>query len=183
LAAKLATESGYPFIKLISPETLIGLSELGKCAKITKIFDDSYKSPVSCIVIDDIERLLDYVRIGPRFSNPILQTLQVLLKKEPPTGKRLLVLTNTSNRRVIEDLELFEAFNAVLSVPQISTKQEFRTVLEELKLFNSTDLEKATLAFNSPISIKRLIMLGEMAKQSSSGSMLDRFNQALQESL
>jgi hypothetical protein len=43
------------------------------------------------IFIDDLE--LDYVSIGPRFSNTVLQTLLVLLKKLPPDeGRRLLVI-------------------------------------------------------------------------------------------
>ena len=42
------------------------------------------QSPLSMVVLDDIERLLEYVAIGPRFSNNILQTLLVLLKKQPP---------------------------------------------------------------------------------------------------
>ena len=48
------------------------------------MFDDAYKSQLSCVVVDDIERLLDYVPIGPRFSNLVLQALLVLLKKPPP---------------------------------------------------------------------------------------------------
>ena len=50
------------------------------------------QSPMSIIVLDDLERLLEYVPIGPRFSNTILQVLLVLLKKQPPPGRRLLVL-------------------------------------------------------------------------------------------
>ena len=50
------------------------------------------QSPMSIIVLDDLERLLEYVPIGPRFSNTILQVLLVLLKKQPPVGRRLLVL-------------------------------------------------------------------------------------------
>lgn len=50
------------------------------------------QSPMSIIVLDDLERLLEYVSIGPRFSNTILQVLLVLLKKQPPKGRRLLVL-------------------------------------------------------------------------------------------
>ena len=50
------------------------------------------QSPMSIIVLDDLERLLEYVAIGPRFSNTILQVLLVLLKKQPPQGRRLLVL-------------------------------------------------------------------------------------------
>ena len=42
------------------------------------------QSPMSMIVLDDVERLLEYVPIGPRFSNAILQVLLILLKKQPP---------------------------------------------------------------------------------------------------
>lgn len=53
-----------------------------------QVFDDAYKSQLSCVVVDDIERLLDYVPIGPRFSNLVLQALLVLLKKPPPKVRR-----------------------------------------------------------------------------------------------
>ncbi|KAI7998594.1 Vesicle-fusing ATPase [Camellia lanceoleosa] len=68
----------------IDTETMIGLSESSKCAQIVKVFEDAYKSPLSIIILDDIERLLEYVAIGPRFSNLISQTLMVLLKRLPP---------------------------------------------------------------------------------------------------
>jgi vesicle-fusing ATPase len=58
LAATIALRSDFPFIKLISPETMIGMTEAQKVNEINKIFNDSYKSPRSCIVIDSIERIL-----------------------------------------------------------------------------------------------------------------------------
>ena len=36
----------------------MGFSESAKCQAIKKVFDDAYKSELSCIVIDDTERLL-----------------------------------------------------------------------------------------------------------------------------
>ncbi|KAK7808448.1 hypothetical protein U0070_019705 [Myodes glareolus] len=75
LAAKIAEESNFPFIKICSPDKMIGFSETAKCQAMKKL---------SCVVVDDIERLLDYVPIGPRFSNLVLQALLVLLKKAPP---------------------------------------------------------------------------------------------------
>ena len=72
LAAKLALNSQFPFVKIISPESFVGYSELAKISSIVKIFDDAYKSPLSLIVLDDIERLIEFIHIGPRFSNPIL---------------------------------------------------------------------------------------------------------------
>ncbi|KAG5840934.1 hypothetical protein ANANG_G00194160 [Anguilla anguilla] len=92
LAAKIAEESQFPFIKICSPDKMIGHSEIAKCQAIKKIFDDAYKSQLSCVVVDDIERLLDYVPIGPRFSNLVLQALLVLLKKTPPRGRKLLII-------------------------------------------------------------------------------------------
>lgn len=59
-------------------------SSFASSSPLFQIFDDAYKSQLSCVVVDDIERLLDYVPIGPRFSNLVLQALLVLLKKPPP---------------------------------------------------------------------------------------------------
>ena len=39
-----------------------------------------------------------------------------------------------------------------MSIPQISTPEEFKKVLEELKIFADLDLDAATRAFSSPIS-------------------------------
>ena len=58
LAAQVAMESEFPYIKLISPESLVGLSEPAKVQSIIKVFNDAYKSPSSIIVVDNIERLL-----------------------------------------------------------------------------------------------------------------------------
>lgn len=58
MAATIAQASQFPFIKLISPESMIGFSAAQKIAAMNKVFNDSYKSPLSVIVVDNIERLL-----------------------------------------------------------------------------------------------------------------------------
>jgi vesicle-fusing ATPase len=92
LAATLAIGSEFPFMKLVSADTMVGQSEMAKCQALAKVFEDAYKSPLSLIVLDDIERLLEYVAIGPRFSNVVLQALLILLKRSPPPGRKLLVI-------------------------------------------------------------------------------------------
>ena len=57
---------------IISPNSLFGYSEQVKISSIVKIFDDAYKSPLSLIVLDDIERLIEFEPIEQRFSNSIL---------------------------------------------------------------------------------------------------------------
>lgn len=58
LAATIAQASDYPFIKLVSPDTMVGFTDTQKVSAIYKVFSDSYKSPLSVIVVDSIERLL-----------------------------------------------------------------------------------------------------------------------------
>jgi vesicle-fusing ATPase len=58
LAASIASASEFPFIKLVSADNMVGYSEQQKVTTITKVFNDSYKSPLSVIVIDSIERLI-----------------------------------------------------------------------------------------------------------------------------
>ena len=77
LAARIARDSGFPFIKICSPENMIGFTESAKCMTIRKIFDDAYKSSVSCVVVDNIERLIDYGPIGPRYANMTLQVITI----------------------------------------------------------------------------------------------------------
>ena len=94
LAATLAKDSGFPFVKICSPEDMVGFTESAKCLRIKKVFEDAYRSSMSCILVDNIERLLDYGPIGPRYSNITLQALLVLLKKLPPAvSKHILSKT------------------------------------------------------------------------------------------
>lgn len=107
LAAQLAKMSDFPFVKVCSPEDMVGYTESAKCLHIRKIFDDAYRSMLSCIVVDNVERLLDYGSIGPRYSNMTLQALLVLLKKQPPKGRKLLILCTSSRRCVCVEIRDF----------------------------------------------------------------------------
>ena len=43
LAATLGLDSGFPFVKVISSDNMVGYSEAGKCQAIAKVFDDAYR--------------------------------------------------------------------------------------------------------------------------------------------
>ena len=51
LGASAAIDSAFPFVKVISPEAMVGYSEQAKCSQIAKIFEDAYKSPLSIIIL------------------------------------------------------------------------------------------------------------------------------------
>ncbi|KAG6828494.1 hypothetical protein H0H92_007810 [Tricholoma furcatifolium] len=193
LAASIAQASEFPFIKLISPDTMVGYSEMQKVAAITKVFADSYKSPLSVVVVDNIERLIDWTPMGARFSNAVLQTLLVLLGRRPPKGRRLLILATSSQRPILTDIGFSETFDSELRVPPISSLSALEFVLREVELFRNADeqghvmhslrqagfageglhvvrkgdveSESDELAPKFQIGIKKLLTIIEMARQ------------------
>ena len=141
LAAKIALDSGYPFIKLCSPNNMVGFNEPMKISHIQKVFEDAYKSPLSVIVIDNIERILAWSSIGPRFENGVLQALMILLKKLPPKGRRLLCLATTAERSIMQQLDLFAYFDADIAVPTVGTYEELAYIMQQSGSFSERDMQ------------------------------------------
>ncbi len=141
MAAKIAKLSDFPFTKVCSPDEMVAFTESAKCLQIRKIFDDAYRSTLSCIVVDKIERLLDYGPIGPRYSNITLQALLVLLKKTPPKGRKLLVIATSSRRQVLEDMEMLSAFTHVVHCPNLNSPEHLIAVLEDCDVFSKQEIQ------------------------------------------
>lgn len=184
LAATLALKSNFPFVKLCSPEDMVGYTETAKCQMIKKVFDDAYKSHFSCILVDSIERLLDYGAIGPRYSNLVLQALLVLLKKEPPKGRKLLVLCTSSRRQVLEEMEMITAFTSVLRVPNLSLSEHLMAVLEETGCFKRQELTriaKKTEGRRVWVGIKKLLAYVDLVRQTDDEHRVNKFLSKLEE--
>ncbi|XP_075236874.1 vesicle-fusing ATPase 1-like [Lycorma delicatula] len=184
LAAQLAKNSDFPFVKVCSPEDMVGFNETSKCLQIRKVFDDAYRSQLSCVLVDNIERLLDYGPIGPRYSNLTLQALLVLLKKEPPRGRKLLIFCTSSRRQVLEDMEMLSAFTAVLHVPNLSKPEHLLNVLEESDVFSKKELssiQKQIHGHKVFIGIKKLLALIDMARQTEESYRVVKFLSRLEE--
>jgi vesicle-fusing ATPase len=163
--AKLGADSKFPFVKRIGADTLVGYSEQGKCGQIVKVFEDAYRSPLSMIILDDIERIIEYVSVGMRFSNAVLQTLLVLCKRPPPTkGRKLMVVGTTGIPSLLEQMELAAAFQLAFPMPLVTGTEEVRAVLEADGCVDAEHVEGVASQVLGSIGIKRLLMVLELAK-------------------
>ncbi|KAF4769627.1 hypothetical protein HAV15_011443 [Penicillium sp. str.  len=190
LAARIAIDSGFPFVKLISPEDMVGFSETAKISHISRIFDSAYKSATSIVVIDNIERIIDWVPIGPRFSNSVLQALMVFLRKQPTHGRRLLVLATTTERALMKQLDIYNSFDSDIMVPNVSSFGELRFVMDKSGAFDAQEIAQALesvggLADDGRLSvgIKKVLLGIETAKQDSDkvGRFVRVINRAIEE--
>ncbi|KAH1411029.1 hypothetical protein KXV56_004847 [Aspergillus fumigatus] len=190
LAARIAIDSGFPFIKLISPEDMVGFSEMARVQYISKIFDDAYKSRTSVVVVDNIERIIDWVPIGPRFSNTILQTLMVFLRKQPTKGRRLLILATTTERAVLKQLDIYNSFNSDIMVPNVMTYDELRHLMEQSEAFDASEIDQALAGVGGitedrtiGVGVKKVLLGIETAKQDPDkvGRFVRVINRAIEE--
>lgn len=93
--------------------------------------------------------ILDWVPIGPRFSNAVLQALQVLIKKKPPKvcheshfyissrlnvciyqNRRLLIIGTTTEHKVLDDMDIADAFDTKIYVSTLTSLAAVETVLK-----------------------------------------------------
>lgn len=166
VAAYLAMKSDFPYVKFISSDTLVGYGEAQKCNIIRKAFEDAYKSSLSVIVLDDLERLIEYSHLGGRYSNLVLQALLVLVKRQPPQGKKLMVVGTTSLYDVMDSLELAACFSVTLQIPTLDASSLPLLVEGSGMKFVSRDDERRCIEAMPPqMTVKRLLLLLEMASK------------------
>jgi vesicle-fusing ATPase len=171
LAAKIAIDSGYPFIKLISTKDTYEMSESQKVGYFSKVFNDAYKSPQSCIVIDDVEECIEWTPIGPRYSNPIIKSLVALLRKAPPPGRSLLIIATATERSVLQQLDFWRHFNSDIPIANVRTYEELQLIMTESKAFQQGDIGRAlseikdiTRSDAVGVGIKHILQAVETAK-------------------
>lgn len=184
VAAYLAMRSEFPFVKVISNDNLVSYGESQKSNIIRKAFEDAYKSPLSVVVLDDLERLVEYSHMGGRYSNILLQTLLVLIKRPPPENKRLLVIGTTSLPDVMESLELASCFSVATQIPTLdSSSLGLVAAGLGLPFASPSDEANCSNVMPSNMTIKKLILVLEMAAVDKGAQRVityDSFHEALQ---
>lgn len=124
IAAHFARHSKFTYVKIITPERFIGVGTYGRINTITKIFNDAYKARESLIILDNIERLIEYVQTGPDYNNTLMQALLVLIKRIPTNPEcRLLVVGTSSNYAALDLLDIDKVFGVKLKVPLLSRSE------------------------------------------------------------
>jgi len=185
LAVQIAVNSAIPFIKILSPLSMVGYSEHGKVQHIKKVFDDAFRSEISCIVIDNIERLIEYNPMGNRYSNSVAQTLTNLLECQPPLNKRLLIIATSGAKDLLENMQMTKIFSAHYHVPCMTTQVQVMSVINEIDS-NLTPSDKSNISneinkldAGIMIGIKHLIQVIATTEQTTDQSKTLTFIQAL----
>ena len=68
--SQMAIDSGYPFVRRLGADSkgMLGCSERQRQSCIRETFEAAYRSPLSMIILDDLERILGYGACAPSLS-------------------------------------------------------------------------------------------------------------------
>ncbi|KAL0231822.1 hypothetical protein GEMRC1_011226 [Eukaryota sp. GEM-RC1] len=129
IASVLADNTKIPFVKYLSPSELDTYSDGKKVTVISNTFLDAYKSPMSVVILDNLERMFNYIPLGELFSRDIVTKITNSLEKQPPIGHRVLVICTSSNERLLSRLQL--PFNESLSIPLIDSDDTVKEIISQ----------------------------------------------------
>ncbi|RNF07404.1 vesicular-fusion protein NsF [Trypanosoma rangeli] len=165
VAAHLAEKAEFPYVKVISSESMVSYGELQKVNIIRKAFEDAYRSPASIIILDDIERIIEFSHLGGRYSNTLLQALLVLIKRPPPEGRKLLVIGTTSLYEILDSLEMVSCFSVKMTLPGVPPSA-LQVIANDLGLPFATQADLYHCVdhlFPGSMPIKQLLLVLEMS--------------------
>ncbi len=104
LACQIAKNSSYNCVKFINSESLVGYP-----IKEQMLYDEfqlGYKSDTFILVLDSIEKLIEYSKLGNIYNNKILQIIYTMLDKIVEPTKSIVILMTSSNRNLMHQTDL-----------------------------------------------------------------------------
>lgn len=145
---------------------MTGLTEYGKVKFAQNIFNNAYRSKNSLIILDDIERLLEYVHLGTKFSNHMLQVLLTYLRKMPEKiGNKITIIGTTSNKEILRDLGIWECFNIKAEIPVLDCTSTKNVLSQLIHNAASSNLGSIDLSREFKIPIKSLYFIASAINQ------------------
>lgn len=104
MACQIAKNSGLNCIKFINSEKLLG--NVMKETQLYDIFQQGIKSDSFIMILDCVEKIIEYSKLGNIYSNKILQTIYSILTKIIDSNKKIVIILTSSNSYLMNQLEL-----------------------------------------------------------------------------
>jgi len=186
MAANTAVRTRFPFIRVYQPIATEGETENSKIQYLKKLFDDASRSEFSCVVLDDLDIILDYSHFGPTYSKALLNFFVNKRNLVLPGGRQMLVLCTCSNQRSVKDLNLNRVFKKILRVPSVTTTSQINKVLSVID-DNPFDAQQAMSLCNQlgsmkfRMGIKKLNLLIQEILDYEPRTRVDKFIELMQE--
>ena len=104
MACQVAKNCGYNCVKFVSSETLMNFTF--KETQLFDLFEQGCRSESFVLVLDCVEKLIEYSKLGNIYNNKVLQTIYTILAKVVDPSKSIVVILTSSNRVLMSNVDL-----------------------------------------------------------------------------
>jgi vesicle-fusing ATPase len=115
LVAHAVKDSGVSCIKFVTPRDLI--SFVDRCRYINQIYDQCCKTYESVLVIDNIERMIEWSSSGARYDNKMVQTILTILNANTDPTKKITVIITANSMDVLEMFDIHKYADLSYKMP------------------------------------------------------------------
>ncbi len=120
LAKYLAHVSGAKYIKTISINKMLHLSEKEQLQWIDEEFGNAKYAKLSIIILDDLENLLLADSQFMTYNNRLrLKYIELLKNEDLPLDNKCIIIATTSNKKFLENCHLLKLFNEIKKIDGI----------------------------------------------------------------
>ena len=118
MACQIAKNCGYNCVKFVSSEKLINFNF--KETQLYDLFEQGCRSESFVLVLDSVEKLIEYSKLGNIYNNKILQTIYTVLSKIIEPTKSIVVILTSSNKTLMTNLELLNMCTYIYQLMDIA---------------------------------------------------------------
>ena len=130
--AHVVKQSGIPCVKMITTEKL--LKAPSKSQFITNMADQCTKAETSILIFDGFERIIEWLPIGPRFNNDVLQTIISIMTTPIAPNKKMILMFTANDKDIFDNFGISDSFDTKYDYPSIITKAEILESFPEIHL-------------------------------------------------
>lgn len=167
----------FSFLKIVNEEAFLGYDEPHKIQALVNIFEDSYNSKNSCIILDNVEQLIGFISLENRYCQNMVRTIASLISKGPKkmSHKQLVIMT-TNNAKLLAKLELASRTNVAFSIPSLESQEQIVQILTRRGIpeHEVVKISKSLKKNVKKISLKRLIFAIDLYRSNNVGETFDK---------
>jgi vesicle-fusing ATPase len=121
MACQIAKKCCLNCIKFVNSESL--MNHPFKETLLYDIFEQAYRSESAVLILDSIEKLIEYSKLGNVYNNKVLQTIYTILSKIVESNKKVVIILTSSNKVLMANLELVNICTYTYQISDVSTNK------------------------------------------------------------
>ncbi len=130
LLSMIANESDITCIKMITPTKLLSIGD--KANHIMMEFDNCLTAESSILILDNLERIIEWSSYTSAYNNRTLQMIMTLIRRQIDQNKKMIVLFTCYSEDFLRKLDLNDLIDHQFNVPESMTRNDAKILCEEL---------------------------------------------------